>query len=47
MGIKVRVLTKKLEKDCLELFNWETGMDVEKRAPLTTYSPDDPDDIIR
>ncbi len=47
MGIKVRVLTKKLEKDCLELFNWETGMDVEKHAPLTTYSPDDPDDIIR
>lgn len=47
MGIKVRVLTKKLEKDCLELFDWETGMDVEKRAPLRTYSPDDPDDMIR
>ena len=46
MGIKVRIFTKKLEKDCLELFDWEAGMTLEKRPPLDTYSPDDPDDFI-
>ncbi|MBW2156894.1 MAG: 4Fe-4S dicluster domain-containing protein, partial [Deltaproteobacteria bacterium] len=41
MGIKVRILTKKLEKDCLELFDWESGLTLEKRPPLDTYRPDD------
>jgi formate dehydrogenase subunit beta len=47
MGIKVRLLTKKLEKDCLELFNWEAGMTLEKRPPLDTYRPNDPDEFIK
>jgi len=47
MGIKVRLLTKKLEKDCLELFDWEAGMNLEKRPPLDTYRPDDPDKFIK
>ena len=47
MGIKVRLFTKKLEKDCLELFDWEAGMTLEKRPPLDTYRPNDPDDFIR
>ena len=47
MGIKVRLLTKKLEKDCLELFDWEAGLTLEKRPPLDTYRPDDPDEFIR
>jgi ferredoxin len=47
MGIKVRLLTKKLEKDCLELFDWEAGMTLETRPPLDTYRPDDPDEFIR
>ena len=47
MEIKVRVLTKKLEKDCLELFNWEAGIDLEKRPPLNTYNPGDPDELFR
>ena len=47
MGIKVRLLTKKLEKDCLELFGWEAGMALEKRPPLDTYRPDDPDEFIK
>ena len=47
MGIKVRLLTKKLEKDCLELFDWEAGMTLEKRPPLDTYRPNDPDDFIK
>jgi len=47
MGIKVRLLTKKLEKDCLELFDWEAGMTLDKRPPLDTYRPNDPDEFIR
>ena len=47
MGIRVRLLTKKLEKDCLELFDWEAGMSLDKRPPLDTYKPNDPDGFIK
>lgn len=47
MGIKVRTFTKKLEKDCVDLFGWETGMTLEERPPLDTYRPDDPNDFIK
>ena len=47
VGIKVRQFTKKLEKDCLELFGWEAGMSLEVRPPLDTYRPEDPDDFIK
>ena len=40
-------MTKKLEKDCLELFNWEAGLSLEVRPPLDTYKPDDPDKFIK
>jgi hypothetical protein len=43
----MRLLTKKLEKDCLENFGWTPGLSVEQRRPLDTYRPDDPDDFIR
>ncbi len=47
VGINMRVFTKKLEKDCLELFDWEAGMSLDVRPPLDTYKPGDPDDFIR
>jgi ferredoxin len=47
VGIKVRLLTKKLEKDCFELFGWEAGMSLDQRPPLDTYQPEDPDDFIK
>ncbi len=47
MGINVRTFTKKLEKDCLDLFGWEAGMTLEERPPLDTYHPDDPDEFIK
>jgi hypothetical protein len=47
MGIKVRLLTKKLEKDCLELFDWEAGMTLDQRPPLDTYKANDPDEFIK
>ena len=47
MGINVRLFTKKLEKDCLELYGWEAGMSLDERPPLDTYKPDDPEDFIK
>ncbi|UCE52264.1 MAG: 4Fe-4S dicluster domain-containing protein [Desulfobacterales bacterium] len=47
VGINMRVFTKKLEKDCLELFGWEAGMSADVRPPLDTYKPGDPDDFIK
>ncbi|RZB34382.1 MAG: hypothetical protein SRB1_00150 [Desulfobacteraceae bacterium Eth-SRB1] len=47
MGINVRLFTKKLEKDCLELYGWEAGLSLKERPPLDTYRPDDPEDFIK
>lgn len=47
VGINMRVFTKKLEKDCLELFGWEAGMSADVRPPLDTYKPGDPGDFIK
>jgi ferredoxin len=47
VGINMRVLTKKLEKDCLELFDWEAGLNPDVRPPLDTYRPNDPDGFIK
>ncbi|MBF0202382.1 MAG: 4Fe-4S dicluster domain-containing protein [Desulfamplus sp.] len=47
MDIHVRAFTRKLNKDALELFGWEAGLDTEKRPPLDTFNPDDPDEFIR
>ena len=47
MDIKVRQFTKKLTKDCQDLFNWEAGLTVEERPPLDTFKPDDPQDFIK
>ncbi len=47
MGIKMRLLTKKLQKDLLELYDFEPGLDLETPLPLSTYRQDDPDlDIV-
>jgi len=47
VGINMRLLTKKLEKDCQDLYGWEAGLSLEKRPPLDTYQPDDPQDFIK
>ncbi len=47
MGINVRDFTRKLNKDALELFGWEAGLDLNKRPPLDVYSPNDPNDFIK
>ena len=47
MGINVRMLTKKLEKDCFDKFNWEAGLSLDERPPLDTFKPDDPEEFIK
>ncbi len=46
MGIKMRILTRKLQKDVLELYGAEAGMDMQSPPPLSTYKMDDPQDFI-
>jgi len=47
VGINMRTVTKKLEKDCLDLFGWEAGLDPDVRPPLDVYRPQDPNDFIK
>lgn len=47
VGINMRMLTKKLEKDCFESFGWEAGLTLDERPPLDTYKPEDPEDFIK
>jgi len=47
MGINVRDFTRKLNKDALDMFGWEAGLDLTKRPPLDAYSPEDPNDFIK
>lgn len=46
VGIKMRVLTNKIEKDIRELFDYSPGLDLESTPPLSVYNPNDPEDFI-
>jgi formate dehydrogenase (coenzyme F420) beta subunit len=46
VGINMRLLTKKLNKDCLELYGWESGLSLDKRPALDDYKPNDPENFI-
>jgi Fe-S oxidoreductase len=47
MDIKMRQLTKKLEKDIYELYGYQAGLSLYQRPPLDTYRPDDPQEFIK
>ena len=47
VGINMRVLTKKLEKDCVDNFGWEAGLSSDVRPALDTFKLDDPDKLIK
>lgn len=47
VGINMRLLTRKLEKDCQEDFGWEAGLSLDQRPALDTYQPGDPEDYIK
>lgn len=43
MGVDIRKLNRKLQKDVAELFNHEAGCSLEEKAPLATFRVDDPE----
>jgi len=47
LGINMRMFTRKLEKDCFELYGWEAGLSLDERPPLDTFRPEDPNDFIK
>ena len=47
MGIPLRELNKKMEKEMKALFGYEAGLDPESKTPLTDYKIEDPEECIR
>jgi len=47
MGVDLRKLNKKLEKDVEERFGYKAGLDLEELPPLATYRPEDDQEFIR
>jgi ferredoxin len=43
MGVDIRTLNRKLQKDVMTLFHYEAGCSLDAVAPLATFSPDDPE----
>ncbi len=47
VGIPLRDINKKIEKDVKELFNYEAGLSAEQKALLSCFDKNDPEDFIR
>jgi len=47
MGVNLRKLNKKLEKDVEEMFRYKAGLSLEELPPLATFKADDQQDFIR
>ena len=47
VGIDMRLLTRKLEKDCQEQFGWEAGLSLDSRPALDVYQTNDPEAFIK
>lgn len=47
VGIDMRLLTKKLNKDCLDMYGWEAGLSTDTRPALDIYQTNDPEDFIK
>jgi ferredoxin len=47
MGIDLRTLVKKIEEDVQDLFDYESGLDLDSVPPLMTYRQGDPQDFIK
>jgi len=45
VGIPLRQLTLKLNKDTRDLFGWEAGLDADQSPPLDVFKPDDYNDF--
>lgn len=46
VGIPLRVLTRKLEKDIQEAYGYQAGLDPKVSPPLNVYRPDDPEEFL-
>ena len=46
MGVNLQKYTGKIRLDAHDFFDFEAGDDPEKKPPLTTYSPSDPNDFF-
>ena len=47
VGIRLRLLTKKIEKDAQELFGYVPGVDKDEDPVLGVFEEEDPNDFIR
>lgn len=47
VGIPLRDINKKIEKDVKVLFNYEAGSDVEQKALFSSFDQNDPEDFIK
>jgi len=47
VGIPLREINKKIEKDIKELFNYETGLNIEQKPLLSSFDKSDPDEWIK
>jgi formate dehydrogenase subunit beta len=47
LGIPLRFLNKKLEKEAKELFDYDVGFDPEKPSLVSSFKDEDPEDFIR
>ena len=47
VGIPLRDINKKIEKDVKELFNYESGADIEQKPLFSSFDKNDPEDFIR
>ncbi len=46
MGVDIRTLNRKLQKDVMTLFHYEAGCSLDAAAPLATFSADDPEAVM-
>jgi ferredoxin len=47
VGIKVRYLTSKIEKDMRELYDYQAFVDPDRDPPLSEYQPNDPEPFLK
>ncbi len=47
VGIPLKDINKKIEKDIKELFDYEAGMDIAQKPLLSSFDKNDPEDFIR
>jgi len=46
VGIRVRLFTRKLEKEIKELYGYEAGVILDERPPLEAFRPEDPEPFL-